>query len=52
MTTYADMKSHDERWLAFRNSPEWKTISSMEEYKNSTSKTKAFLLHPTEYSDF
>ncbi len=52
MTTYSDMKSHDEHWLAFRNSPEWKTISSMEEYKNSTSKTKAFLLHPTDYSDF
>jgi len=52
MTTYADMKSHDEHWLAFRNTPEWKTISSMEEYKNSTSKTKAFLLHPTDYSDF
>jgi hypothetical protein len=52
MTTYSDMKSHDERWQAFRNSPEWKTLSSMEEYKNSTSKTKAFLLHPTDYSDF
>lgn len=52
MTTYSDMKSHDEHWLAFRNSPEWKTLSSMEEYKNSTSKTKAFLLHPTDYSDF
>jgi hypothetical protein len=52
MTTYSDMKSHDEHWLAFRNTPEWKTISSMEEYKNSTSKTKAFLLHPTDYSDF
>jgi hypothetical protein len=52
MTTYSDMKSHDEHWQAFRNSPEWKTISSMEEYKNSTSKTKSFLLHPTDYSDF
>ncbi|HBC78633.1 MAG TPA: NIPSNAP family containing protein [Bacteroidales bacterium] len=52
MTTYADMKSHDEHWQAFRNSPEWKTISSLEEYKNTTSKTKAFLLHPTDYSDF
>ena len=52
MTTYSDMKSHDERWQAFRDSPEWKTLSSMEEYKNSTSKTKAFLLHPTDYSDF
>ena len=52
MTTYADMKSHDERWFAFRNHPDWKKISGMEEYKNTTSKTRAFLLHPTSYSDF
>ncbi len=52
MTTYADMKSHDSCWNAFRNSPDWKTLSAMEEYKNSTSKTKAFLCHPTDYSDF
>ena len=52
MTTYADMKSHDERWAAFRIHPEWKRISSLEEYKNSTSKTRAFLLNPTDYSDF
>ena len=52
LTTYSDMKSHDDHWLAFRNSPEWKTLSAMEEYKNSTSKTKAFLCHPTDYSDF
>ena len=52
MTTYADMKSHDEHWAAFRAHPEWKRISALEEYKNTTSKVKAFLLHPTEYSDF
>lgn len=52
MTTYADMKSHDDHWKAFRESPEWKKLSSMEEYKNTTTKTKAFLLHPTDYSDF
>jgi hypothetical protein len=52
LTTYADMKSHDEHWAAFRNSPEWKALSSKEEYKNSTSKTKVFLCHPTDYSDF
>jgi hypothetical protein len=52
MTTYSDMKSHDEHWVAFRNHPEWKRLSGLEEYKNSTSKTKAFLLHPTNYSDF
>jgi len=52
MTTYADMKSHDEHWAAFRNHPEWKALSAKEEYRNSTSKTRAFLCHPTDYSDF
>jgi hypothetical protein len=52
MTTYANMKSHDECWAAFRNHPDWKRLSGMDEYKNSTSKTRAFLLHPTSYSDF
>ena len=52
MTTYADMKSHDDHWTAFRNSEGWKKLSGMEEYKNTTSKTRAFLLHPTGYSDF
>jgi hypothetical protein len=52
LTTYSDMKSHDEHWNAFRNAPEWKVLSGMDEYKNSTSKTKAFLCHPTDYSDF
>lgn len=52
MTTYADMKSHDDHWVAFRNHADWKRISGMEEYKNTTSKTRAYLLHPTNYSDF
>jgi hypothetical protein len=52
MTTYSDMKSHDEHWTAFRNSQEWKTLSGMEEYKNTVSKAKPYLLHPTDYSDF
>jgi len=52
LTTYADMKAHDDCWAAFRNAPEWKTISSMAEYKNNTSKTNVFLCHPTDYSDF
>ncbi len=52
MTTYADMKSHDDHWVAFRNHPEWKRLSGLDEYKNTTSKTAAFLLHPTSYSDF
>jgi hypothetical protein len=52
MTTYANMKAHDDCWAAFRATSEWKTLSAMEEYKNTVSKAKPFLLHPTEYSDF
>ena len=53
MTTFENMESHDAHWIAFRNSPDWKTLSGMEEYKNTTSKTTpVMLLHPTDYSDF
>lgn len=52
MTTYADMKSREEHWAAFGKHPDWKRISSMDEYKNTTSKTNFYLLHPTDYSDF
>lgn len=52
LTTYENMKSHDEHWNEFRNHPDWKKLSSMEEYKGTTSKTKAFLCNPTDYSDF
>lgn len=52
MTSYENMKSHDEHWNAFRNHPDWKTLSGMEEYKNTVSKNITLLLHPTEYSDF
>jgi len=52
LTTYADMKSHDDHWNAFRNHPDWLTLKAKEEYLNTTSKTKAFLCHPTDYSDF
>jgi hypothetical protein len=52
MTTYADMKSHDEKWAAFRDHPDWKVLSKKPEYVKTTSKTNAYLLHPTSYSDF
>jgi hypothetical protein len=52
LTTYADMKSHDDHWNSFRNHPDWLTLKANEEYLNNTSKTKAFLCHPTDYSDF
>ncbi len=52
MTTYADMKSHDDHWNAFRDSDGWKKLSGMDEYKNTVSKANPYLLHPTSYSDF
>jgi len=52
MTTYADMKSHDEHWAAFRAHPDWKTLSSKDEYKNTVTKANPYLHHPTDYSDF
>jgi hypothetical protein len=52
MTTYADMKSHDEHWNVFRNHPDWVTLKAQKEYQNTTSKTNPYLLHPTDYSDF
>ena len=52
MTTYADMKSHDDHWKAFGGSDGWKKLSGMDEYKNTVSKANPYLLHPTSYSDF
>jgi hypothetical protein len=52
MTTFSDMKSHDDHWKAFGSSDEWKKLSGMDEYKNTVSKANVCLLHPTLYSDF
>jgi hypothetical protein len=52
MTTFSDMKSHDDHWKAFTSSDEWKKLSGMDEYKNTVSKASVYLLHPTSYSDF
>jgi len=52
MTTYADMNSQKEHWAAFSNHPDWKTLRAKEEYANTVIRPKAYLLHPTDYSDF
>lgn len=52
MTTFSDIKSHDELWKAFGGSEEWKKISGLEEYKNTVSTIHVHLLHPALYSDF
>ena len=51
MTTFADMKAHDEHWAAFRAHPDWKELSGLEKYKHTVSKSVIQLLHPTDYSD-
>ncbi len=51
LTTFSNMKSHDEHWEAFRNHPDWKTLSAKEEYKGTVSHADVMLLHPTDYSD-
>jgi hypothetical protein len=51
MTTFSDMKSHDEHWNTFRNHPDWKVMSGLEKYKNTVSGSTIQLLHPTDYSD-
>ena len=52
LTTFSDMASHNAHWDAFRNHPDWKKLSSLEEYKHTVSKSVIMLLNPTDYSDF
>lgn len=51
MTTFKNMKSHDEHWDAFRNHPKWKKLSGLLEYKHTVSHSDKYLMHPTDYSD-
>ena len=52
MSTFADMAAHDAHWKSFGTHPDWKKLSSLDEYKNTVSKAVVTLLHPTDYSDF
>ncbi len=51
MTTFKDMKSHDEHWDAFRNHPDWLKLKEVEKYKHTVSGSTKYLMHPTDYSD-
>lgn len=51
MTSYENMDSNKKHWDAFRDHPDWKRLSGMEEYKNTVSHIDKYMLHPTEYSD-
>ena len=52
MTTFADMAAHDAHWDAFKNHPDWKKLSALDEYKHTVSRIVKILLCPTDYSDF
>jgi hypothetical protein len=51
MTTFSDMKTHDEKWKAFQVHPDWIKLKAIPEYLNTVIKPKPYLLHPTSYSD-
>ena len=51
MTSYENMESNKAHWDAFRNHPDWKKLSGMEEYKNTVSHIDKWMCHPTDYSD-
>ncbi len=51
MTSYSDMESNKAHWDAFREHPDWKKLSGMEEYKNTVSHIDKWMCHPTDYSD-
>lgn len=51
LTTFKDMKSHDEHWDAFRIHPDWIKLKEVEKYKNTVSNSVKYLMHPTDYSD-
>ncbi len=52
MTSFSDKASNESHWKAFVDSPEWKSLSGMEEYKNTVSTIHKVLLHPAAYSEY
>ncbi|MEJ7557321.1 MAG: NIPSNAP family protein [Pedobacter sp.] len=51
MTTFANKADRDKHWDAFSNDSQWKTLSALQEYKNTVSNSTTTFLYPTHYSD-
>lgn len=51
MTSFENRASRDAHWKAFSADPQWKTLSSMSEYKNNVSKNTIVFLKPVDYSE-
>ncbi len=52
MTTFENKADRDAHWAAFRDDPDWKSLSARPEYKNNVSRSVITFLRPAEYSDF
>lgn len=50
MTVHQDMIAREKTWEDFRNSPDWKALSSNPIYANTVSATTVTFLRPTAYS--
>jgi hypothetical protein len=50
MTVHQDMVAREKTWDAFRNSPDWKALSSNPVYANTVSATTVMFLRPAAYS--
>ncbi len=50
MLVFDDMAAATANWLAFRNHPDWKTLSGVEKYKGTVSKIHQTWLRPRPYS--
>jgi len=50
MTVHQDMAAREQTWEKFRNSPDWKALSSNPVYANTVSATTVMFLRPAAYS--
>jgi len=50
MTVHQDMVAREKTWETFRNSPDWKALSSNPIYANTVSATTVIFLRPAAYS--
>ena len=50
LTVHQDMAAREKTWEDFRNSPDWKALSTNPVYANTVSATTVVFLRPTAYS--
>ena len=51
MITFADEKSQEAHWNAFRDHPDWLGMKDLERYQHTVSHITQYLMHPAAYSD-